>query len=232
MTDLELMEIHVEVLFIHDQNGRLASINKLEKPPAPRFFLGRTAEGNLWRFRHDLPVDVVAELKALCASEPVMPDLRMPPVHLESYRDVLATHGEIQRDYMGPVYRFPDEIAHPGDAVRITVDNGDLLRPGFADMVPELGLDNTLVFAVVEGGRAVSICCNARTSSRAAGAGVETLEEHRGRGYAARAVAGWALTVRELGLVPLYDTWWENVASQRVAEKLGLILYGVDLHFT
>ena len=45
-------------------------------------------------------------------------------------------------------------------------------------------------------------------------------------------VAGWAAAVRDLGLIPFYSTDWNNVASQGVTRKLGLVMYGVDLSFT
>jgi len=132
---------------------------------------------------------------------------------------------------MGPAYCFPEDIDRPTDIVRITEGNAVLLRPGFTDMIPRLGLSQPCV-AVAESGRAVSLCCSVRICSRAHEAGVETLSDYRGRGFAANVVAGWAMAVRELGRTPLYSTSWDNVASQRVAAKLGLILYGVDLHFT
>jgi len=50
----------------------------------------------------------------------------------------------------------------------------------------------------------------------------------RGRGYATAAVAVWATAVRRRGLLPLYSTSWENVASQRVAAKVGAVSYGED----
>lgn len=39
---------------------------------------------------------------------------------------------------------------------------------------------------------------------------------------------GWADEVRRQGLIPLYGTTWENLASQRIAHKLGMVLYGED----
>src|SRR5438876_246856 len=68
----------------------------------------------------------------------------------------------------------------------------------------------------------------ARQSPWAAEAGVETLDAMRGRGYATAAVAAWAAALRRRGLLPLYSASWENVASQRVAEKVGAVCYGED----
>jgi RimJ/RimL family protein N-acetyltransferase len=72
------------------------------------------------------------------------------------------------------------------------------------------------------------VCFCARITALAAEAGVETVEAFRGQGYASIAVAGWADAVRRRGLIPLYSTSWENVASQGVARKLGMIHYGDD----
>jgi predicted GNAT family acetyltransferase len=83
-------------------------------------------------------------------------------------------------------------------------------------------------WVVVEDGAAVAICRSARERSPGIEAGVVTAEEYRGRGYARRAVAAWAHELAERGHVPLYSTWWENVASRRIAERLGGELYAVD----
>src|SRR5205823_15032849 len=69
-------------------------------------------------------------------------------------------------------------------------------------------------------------CYCARLSPWAAEAGVETLDAMQGRGYATAAVAAWAAALRQRGLLPLYSTSWENVASQRVSEKVGAVCYG------
>lgn len=231
MADLEIMRLQVETLFCHDERGRLRSVNEPGKPPAARFFLGRTRHGNLCRFRHDLPVDVIETLESLAATEPVVSDLRGDPHSLRAYQDVLESHGPVQGAYSGPAYRFTHPPDPPSDVVRITDDNTVLLEPGFPYLVERLDTIYPCV-AVVRDDIAVSVCYSSRSSPRAAEAGVNTLEEFRGRGCAAAVAAGWALAVYESGRVPLYSTSWDNAASQGVARKLGLVMYGVDLHIT
>ena len=78
----------------------------------------------------------------------------------------------------------------------------------------------------------MSICRSVRASARAHEAGVETLAGYRRCGYATSVVTAWAIAVRALNLIPLYSTSWNNVASQGVARRLGLVQYGVDYHVT
>ena len=98
-------------------------------------------------------------------------------------------------------------------------------------MVSELNSSEPYL-AIIEDSRIVSICRSVRLSSHAHEAGVDTLIDHRRRGYATSVVAAWALAVRALNRVPLYSTSWDNSASQSVARRLGLVQYGVDYHVT
>lgn len=221
------MEAQVEALFVHDANGRLLRTNEPEPHPAPRFFLGRTREGNLWRVREDVPERLGRELEKLAAREPVAADLRSNPAYHEQYRALLQTDAEIQMIYAGPAYSFPDEIPPPVKVVRIGARNRVLLQRGFGWAAERFEQWGPCV-AVVEDSMAVSLCFSSRVSLRVAEAGVETLEGYRGHGYATRAVAAWARAVRERGRTPLYSTSWANAASQGVARKLGLSMYGVD----
>jgi hypothetical protein len=81
---------------------------------------------------------------------------------------------------------------------------------------------------MIDQGQLASVCFCSRLTSHAAEAGLETLPGFRRRGYARQVVAHWAQAVRQSGRQPLYSTSWENVASQGVAGKLGLVCYGED----
>jgi hypothetical protein len=61
---------------------------------------------------------------------------------------------------------------------------------------------------------------------------VKTRADHRRRGHAVNAVAGWARAARSRGATPFYSTSWDNVASQGVARRLQLSLVGVDFSLT
>ncbi|MFE6795751.1 GNAT family N-acetyltransferase [Paenibacillus chitinolyticus] len=76
---------------------------------------------------------------------------------------------------------------------------------------------------------AVSVCFSARSSDKAAEAGVETLKDYRGKGYAMRVTSSWAQAIRRSGRIPLYSTSWDNYSSQSIAKRLRLHFYGTDI---
>jgi len=192
--------------------------------------MGRRRDGNVWLFRDDLLDEQTRELEVLCRSEPSTKDLRRPPRFAPEIRAALQGLGPITREYRGPAYLIPEGTEAPPYAVLITKEEGRMLEAGFSWMIPHLmaGVDIGPITAAVVNGSAVSVCYCARLSPLGAEAGVETLDSMRGRGHATAAVAAWATAVRRRGLLPLYSTSWENVASQRVAEKVGAMCYGED----
>jgi RimJ/RimL family protein N-acetyltransferase len=109
--------------------------------------------------------------------------------------------------------------------------NADVLRPNFEDWLGDVGVCQPFV-ACLHDGAAVSLCCSVRETAQAHEAGVETAPAFRRRGSATHVVAAWADAVRGMDRIPLYSTSWKNTASQRVANKLGLIRFGNDLHIT
>ena len=233
LSDRELMKIQVEALFTSDGSGRLRGINEPggEVRPAPRFFFGNTKEGSICRFRYDLPEIVVARLREFASAEPMLMNSQKFPRCHRQFSDILQSHALIEGVWVGPAYRFPDHIEPPTNVVRLSRENAGLLKGDFAKMVPELDCGRPYS-AAIEDSLAVSICQSVRLSSRAHEAGVDTLEAYRQRGHATSAVASWALAVRARNLIPLYSTSWDNVASQGLARRLGLMQYGVDYHVT
>jgi hypothetical protein len=223
--------MQVEALFVHDANGRLLRINEPDPTnPAPRFFLARTAAGNLWRTRCDLPPDLTAELNRLAADETVVPDLTQPPHHEAEYIELLRQHNSPVTTVAGPAYALP-ELELPAHAMTITPENIMLLETHFPWLLTTLP-DYAPVVAAIVDGVAVAVCFSSRLTAQVAEAGVYTEASYRGRGFAADTVRGWAAGVRASGRLPLYSTSWTNAASQRVAKKLGAVQYGVDYSLT
>ena len=232
LSDRELMELQAEALFTFDEEGRMLRINEPDGGPAPRFFLGRTKAGHVWRFRHDLSRELARVLEDLARSEPSSGALAEYPIGYERILATLGLDAGGEGTFCGPAFYFPGPLEWPANAVMITRENAALVGrlfswlPEHADRDP--GARGPLTVVVADGA-AVSVCFCSRLTARAAEAGVETLEAYRGRGYAGAAVAAWATAVRHSGRTPLYSTSWDNLASRAVARKLGLAMYGVDL---
>jgi len=232
LTDQELMAIHVQALFTHDAHSRLLFVNEPGGgEPAPRLFFGRTRAGNLWRFRADLPERLIEELEALCVDEPVGMEFHSTPRHIEAYVRLLESHAPVHKLWMGPAYHFTEYLEPSRPLLAITETNAERLRGGFEDLVAELPAWQPFL-ALVEESRPVSVCRSVRITPAGHEAGVETLPDFRGKGYAKDVVAGWARLVQSMGAIPLYSTSWENSASQAVAKKLRLVPYGADFHVT
>jgi len=228
--DARLMRLHIDALYTHDDRGRMLRVNEPSGGgPAPRFFLGRTSRGCEWRVRDDVPEDVVAELAAAVAAEAVGQVALAPPNTPTPYESILGRVAPIERIGSGPAYVCPPQLPLDERAVRITRRNADLLRERLPAWLGDVETSQP-IFALVVDGNAVSLCASVRITSVAHEAGVDTALAFRGRGYAPAVVSAWAKAVRETGAEPLYSTSWQNVASQAVARKLGLRLFGMDLH--
>ena len=233
LTDSELMDVHARALFTCDARSRLLLVNEPGggRAPAPRLFLGRTRERNVWRFRADLPEGLVGELEPLCADEPPGLGHGDRLRHTRVYVRLLEAHSPVRKVWAGPAFRFTEYPEPSRPLLAVTGADAESLRGGFEELLDELPARLPFV-AVVEAGRAVSVCRSVRATDAAHEAGVETLPDFRGRGYARDATAGWARLVRSLGALPLYSTSWENEASRALAQKLRLEQYGADFHVT
>jgi hypothetical protein len=228
------MLLHARALYRCDPRGRLLETNEPAGRSAPRFWLGRTPLGNVWRFRADVPDATLRRLARLAARETALPRAASPPPpeRERAIREALEADAPIAAAWRGPAFRFPAAIPEPGARVRsLGPSDTALLGHAFAWLAAELDA-RAPCFAVVEAGRAVAACWSSRVDPAAAEAGIETLEGHRGRGHARALAAAWARAVRAAGREPLYSTSWQNLASLGVTRSLGLLRYGEDVHFS
>jgi hypothetical protein len=232
--DIQLMDLHIRTCFTYDEHLRLVGVNEPggTGSPAPRLFLGRTTDGNVWRFGANVADDICRELDVLCSREPRLqatgPAL---PAHIDRYVELLGRVAGDPEVESGFAYHFR-HIGDPGEGIEpVTEQNAHLLAGGFEKLLDELSDWQPFVALIAEQ-RAVSVCRSVRISVEAHEAGVETLAEHRGNGYAERVVSAWARRVQEMDALPLYSTSLQNRASQAVARKLGLRCYGHFLHIS
>src|ERR1700688_126998 len=216
---LDLALKRVEALFRYDDRGRLTSINQWNGGAAPRFFLMRTVGSGIWRFRADLPDDLVSRLEPLCGREAGGDLSAKLPARYAEHLELLSSHAPVERVWAGPVYMSVRDLPPSTPPIALGDDNAHLLRGGLEDWMPDVPHRRPFM-AMIENDHAISLCASVRISDAVHCAGVEPRADHRQRGHAVNAVAGWARAVRSLGATPFYTTSWDNVASQGVARRL------------
>jgi len=231
-------ELYIRTGFVLNDEGRIVSTREPTAKRGPLFTLVRGASSCAWVVHADLPDDLAGELDRLAREEPPRVDLHDEPVHADRYLSLIRSHivsvhettSKI-RQSSGLAFVFPDTSTRPIDVV--VVEDERLLQRNFSGWeLGEIAAGRSPVLAIVEGGYPVSVCCSARRSHEAAEAGLETAEAFRGRGFAPRVTAAWALAIRATGRVPLYSTEWTNRASLSVARKLGLEPYASIWNFS
>ena len=133
------MKIQAEGLFVHDKNGQLTFINDPTEPetyPAPRFFLGFTESGFVFRLRHDLPQQLCTQLKELIHSKPPSTNLQASPACAKKIEEILNSQAPIEKISCGPAFWFPDHVEVATEVVCVERQNADILESGFSDMIP------------------------------------------------------------------------------------------------
>jgi hypothetical protein len=233
---LDLLLRHLDALYVYDARGRIVRCNQpeLSAPAAPRFHFASSPVGNLWRMRADLEPELVRRLAELAGREALAGSRGESPERGEFLRRALEAGGEIVEQYAGPAFAFEGPPpALPATDARIealTRADAPRLHPDLVSCADDLATSGPCVGAVVSG-VVVSLCRTERgTPELAAEAGLVTVREARGRGYAVAVSAEWARCVRARGGLALYSTPWDNAASRAVAARLGLLRYGEDWH--
>jgi ribosomal protein S18 acetylase RimI-like enzyme len=82
-------------------------------------------------------------------------------------------------------------------------------------------LTHGLLFGAVVDGELVSVAFSASGSSKYSEVGIKTREDFRGRGYSTAAASLICAEIQARGQTAVWSTDQDNIASQRVAAKLG-----------
>lgn len=154
-------------------------------------------------FRHDLPNAIYEQLHGL--------PLDTLFTDREVVKAILAQDAPCNELFVGKSYIFPPMETTEGT------------------QVVNVGLNH---YALMINGQVVSSCESSRENEQAAEAWVFTDPAYRGCGYAEQVVAAWSYALQRQGKVPFYSHKVENLASARVAQKLGLIQYIADVGYS
>ena len=114
-------------------------------------------------------------------------------------------------------YIFPEQFA-------FFKDEAVTCYSRYAPKVKDFGFDGFAesVYGVEEDGRIISACVSARENDFCGEAWVYTDSEYRQQGFAQKVVSAWAGSLISDGNIPFYSHKMENIASARLASKLGL----------
>lgn len=230
MNDLELMRLRLDVLYTFSADGRVLLSNEpieSARVPGPDLVLGIANGQSIVRAGTNLPSELVDRLGAILAGPLLATGTAS---YIEAIERELMPFGKWSRTG-GPAYRFPRIPEFSEHAVEITEETRSVLRGHTQWFYEEFNLWGT-AFAVVQDGVAVSTCFSSRIDDRSAEAGVWTDPDYRGQGFASFVTQSWAAAVYASGRIPFYSTSWDNMASQAVARKLGLVQIGEDYTFT
>lgn len=223
-------------LFRLRPDGRIECENDPDQSPGPRFWLAGCSEGSLFGVRADLSDDLAAELESLATSEPPFTP-QTTPKHLERYLSLLSGDGSPDHD-LGLIYKLPHAHPYSSNARLVSSESDEgreLICSWTAGRIPEglieLGFRKVADFwapwcAAMIDGEVGSIAFAARLGDTGAELGLVTAKAFRGRGLASAATAGWTRLPALRSRTLYYSTDRDNLASQRVAARLGLRLRG------
>ncbi|MCH8223866.1 MAG: GNAT family N-acetyltransferase [Chloroflexi bacterium] len=241
----DLLVTEAATAFALSESGRIQRENDPDRSEGPRMYLAGCESGNIVRIRHDVEDETVREIEALVASEPPLANPDSTPLHLAEYVDLLDAKAPVEQKSLGMNYCFPDDLWYEHDVTLVSSDTpeGDRLLSSLAadrampDNLESLGFRAvTDIWApwcvALRQGEIASIGMTARIGPTGAAAGVVTVPESRGRGFAAAAMAGWASHPSLQGRTLFYGTQRTNVSSQRVAARLGLHFIGASFRLT
>ena len=154
--DPSLIQAHVEALYTLDAAGDLVRVNDPDGAPAPRFFLGRTADGPACWFRHDVEEHTRRELVAAIRADSSLGGALDTPAHPAPYDAILARTQPVERMWSGPAFSFPEELDVSSDAIPVTEANASVLEAKLGAWLGDVPFCQPMMVLAVGGTRCPS----------------------------------------------------------------------------
>lgn len=224
LNDDQLMKIQASTLYVLNEAERMIRINEPDAVSAPALFIGKTCSSVYTYVSHQVPVAIVEELN----------DEIQSPINIIKLCTIIEKFSKVKQVWIGPAYAYlhPTPPSMEDEQVVVIQENNVHMLSRHFDHLIHCLTDHMPIAGYVVDGQVVSLCCSARISERAAEASLSTVVDFRGKGLAAKVTAQWIAEVLKQGRIPLYSTSWDNLSSQRVAQKLQLHAYGMDFNIT
>lgn len=158
-----------------------------------------------------MPEDLVADLEKLDSQSFIKEQ--------EKIADILKRNNQsAEISGLHAAYTFPGNVNVDLDNTKIFSGNDEAVRkfdPTFFGRCPT-------VYAAMQNGEIAACCVSSRESDKAGEAWIFTLPKYRKQGFGLKAVQLWASELQKQGKIPFYTHKADNIASQKLAEKLNL----------
>ena len=241
---LRRLAIDCETKFVLAQSGRILRENDPDRSAGPRLFIAGCPVGNLAYVRHDVSDRTAEWMLQLLAAEPPWLKPTARPLRFREVMELLAGEHPVASIEASLIYALPRQ--RPVEGHSRFICSGTDEGASFLDRLRRTGLPRHLVDAgfanirdfwtpwciALDAGVIAAVAFAARLGSRGAEIGVYTFPDWRSRGLAAAVTAKWTchpeLASREL----FYSTTVANASSQRVAARLGLQHFAIELRIT
>lgn len=200
-------------------DGLLISLNETIADELPRLLVLHHEQGYSLFSRNNLLAQLVDALMRLS------PEFALRD-H-ERIKAILAADSPYSEVWTGQSYTFPTLKAedYPPGVLRLSEAQRELI----AKYDPNLKPTQVTACAIFIDGQIVSACISSRENAVGAGSWVQTLPAYRRRGYARLVTTAWAFHHQQDGKFPFYSHHSDNLASQALAQSLGLKWFMSDM---
>ena len=214
--DYTCLQLELECIGI-DALGQLYRIPCANPDTLHRVYVVRCTEETHHFFRQNLPLPLRTKLQHLPFED--------YQEHPERVKSILEEDAPCEEYFVGKSYIF--SVSLPSsifpDVVHLSSLNPEMVK----QYNPHLDLTQKEAYGIVVDGKIVSCCESIRENERSSEAWVVTREAYRRRGYARQVAAAWGSALLQQGKVPFYSHVIENLASQALAESLGLVQFNI-----